>query len=708
MKQILLSAGCALLVLSTHAQVNRSTGPTSNSFSEDTHVLRSRSLRGAGGATGTITNQVDTIWYEDFGSGIPNGWTLSGTGSSDCPWVYSTDGSWGFFNDNGGTSGDPGIASTTGANGFLINDPDSANHNMFGQPSGATYQFLETYITTSAIDASGYPAIRLEFEQLFRYNNGPELQVGVSTDGTSFTYYDAKGSVSANDQSENPNLFSVDISSIAGNSPTVYLRFGWSARVYYWMIDDIRLVTPPDYDLAINQDYYNGYTDSTESRYYTAIPVKHANADTILFGAGIENIGGASNSNVALTATVTKDGSQIFQSSSSPITIGQGQFDSLNVTNNFYPTQGIGTYNVRLETTSESADYDSTNSILETSFLVTQNEYRRDNDNSNQGNWFDASTWELAVGFEILEQDTAVAMSCYFPDLPNGYGLDVGDPLSYYLFNSNDMGNPVAAIEFYSATAEDADSWVTLQFHTPVTLTPGLYYAAFKVYTSEVAIGTHAGLNENVPPLAVLNRIDESGPDGWGYRTDMLPFVRLYTLNSELCKNVTIGITGTVTDDTYEGSVEVDVSGGTEPYSYVWSGPNNFTSTSKNISGLDTKGTYTLIVTDSAGCTSDPTDFEVTGAVYTTNVSKKSAEFRTYPNPANNYINLQFVNLSEDLKSSIILSDISGKTILTKELNFSKNNVYQISTDLLNSGIYFITVKTDSGDVITEKITVFH
>lgn len=43
------------------------------------------------------------------------------------------------------------------------------------------------------------------------------------------------------------------------------------------------------------------------------------------------------------------------------------------------------------------------------------------------------------------------------------------------------------------------------------------------------------------------------------------------------------------------------ITGGTEPYSYSWSGPNGFSSNSKDIFGL-ADGLYTLVVTDANGC----------------------------------------------------------------------------------------------------------
>ena len=51
------------------------------------------------------------------------------------------------------------------------------------------------------------------------------------------------------------------------------------------------------------------------------------------------------------------------------------------------------------------------------------------------------------------------------------------------------------------------------------------------------------------------------------------------------------------------GGITVEVEGGRTPYSYAWSGPGNFTSTSEDISGLTMTGTYCLTVTDNANCT---------------------------------------------------------------------------------------------------------
>ena len=49
------------------------------------------------------------------------------------------------------------------------------------------------------------------------------------------------------------------------------------------------------------------------------------------------------------------------------------------------------------------------------------------------------------------------------------------------------------------------------------------------------------------------------------------------------------------------GEIQVSVLGGTEPYTYLWTGPDDYTSDMEDISGLNT-GDYNLTVTDLNGC----------------------------------------------------------------------------------------------------------
>lgn len=69
--------------------------------------------------------------------------------------------------------------------------------------------------------------------------------------------------------------------------------------------------------------------------------------------------------------------------------------------------------------------------------------------------------------------------------------------------------------------------------------------------------------------------------------------------------NPTVMIGNTVTtyiENGNDGAVTIDVSGGQGPYTYQWSGPNNFTASTEDLSGLSAAGEYCLRITDAAGC----------------------------------------------------------------------------------------------------------
>lgn len=50
-----------------------------------------------------------------------------------------------------------------------------------------------------------------------------------------------------------------------------------------------------------------------------------------------------------------------------------------------------------------------------------------------------------------------------------------------------------------------------------------------------------------------------------------------------------------------DGSIDIELGGGVQPFSYIWTGPNGFNSTSQDISAL-CAGVYTVTITDDVGC----------------------------------------------------------------------------------------------------------
>ena len=82
----------------------------------------------------------------------------------------------------------------------------------------------------------------MEFEHSFRLNNSVDLTVSISTDSINWTTYNVQGNATNNQASADPEYLSLNISPIAGNSSTVYVKVGWNARVYFWMLDDMKII----------------------------------------------------------------------------------------------------------------------------------------------------------------------------------------------------------------------------------------------------------------------------------------------------------------------------------------------------------------------------------------------------------------------------------------------------------------------------------
>lgn len=125
---------------------------------------------------------------------------------------------------------------------------------------------------------------------------------------------------------------------------------------------------------------------------------------------------------------------------------------------------------------------------------------------------------------------------------------------------------------------------------------------------------------------------------------------------------------------------------------YIWTGPNNFMSTDKDIFNLEA-GCYSLVISDTlSNCETDTTicisDLTSSQSQYTVQ------DISVYPNPAKDlfWIDLANIQLSE---TEIKIYDISGKNQVY-EINGIISPLVRIDTMNLDSGIYVIRIKKDS------------
>ena len=135
-----------------------------------------------------------------------------------------------------------------------------------------------------------------------------------------------------------------------------------------------------------------------------------------------------------------------------------------------------------------------------------------------------------------------------------------------------------------------------------------------------------------------------------------------------------------------DGTLEAIPSGGTAPYTYSWTGPNGFTSTSQTLTGLSI-GYYNLTVTDATFTSSTVTGIHVAAAFapYITNSGSSSASCAS--------------------NGSIILYGNAGVQPYTYSLdgiNYQAGNTF----NNLAAGTYTGYVKDLRGCVSTKSITV--
>lgn len=228
-KSVLLTACLLSLVMSVFA------GKTAR----QNHFLIDQSGQPFGKPSAPATFTIGNIIYtEDFSNGIPSGWQLIDNAGNGVNWKLTTTGIYNAaqypqlisrLSQNG----------TTAANGYMLYDSDS---------SGQTVQGEDADMITGSIDCSNHATVRLSFQQ-FLYHFYESATVSVSNDGTSWTQvFDASASLATNAYTTNPDEVDIDITSLAGNQATVYIKFNFTGDYdYWWMIDDITLYEPVNY-----------------------------------------------------------------------------------------------------------------------------------------------------------------------------------------------------------------------------------------------------------------------------------------------------------------------------------------------------------------------------------------------------------------------------------------------------------------------------
>ena len=233
-KNLLFLFACAMgLMANGQSSETKTTGTKTKAVSSGAHrsFVNHTNAKGPG-----VPNNAAIIYSQDFAGGIPATWTITDNAGNGEVFTWTVDTS-----ANGDQLSPTG---TTAANGYVLFDSDGG-----GAASGAE----DCDMVTDAINCSGKSIVFLSLNDYFVQYLASTGTLSISNDGINFTdFYSAETGLAQNQSAGNPHFVQIDISSVAANQATVYVRFKYTGDWdYYWMFDDLTLFEPAAVDAGV-------------------------------------------------------------------------------------------------------------------------------------------------------------------------------------------------------------------------------------------------------------------------------------------------------------------------------------------------------------------------------------------------------------------------------------------------------------------------
>lgn len=534
MKHLLFLVICVILCVSySHAQVY--------TYSQD---------NGSYGFERTaqdVYRVEEVLWTEDFAEGIPVSWTNtnydSGANNTDAMWEYrstsstpdNTIGTIGNCIDSGAIGGEP-ITSPSADNGFLIFDSnywDATEGNCGDFGTGISAAPHNASLTTASFDFSETPYLAVEFSQFLK-NFDSVSKVQVSVGGGEFTDVFINQFTGTNAASPRDMRVRKNISALAGNESDVKIRFTFEGTYYFWMIDDIQIVSIEQNNLSISSPLHGaldiqGPTDFEDYLGMQYFKYPNTNEVELVLSARAENRGGDVQIGASLITTLSQGGSELNSTSSGLVDLSAEEVVTFMASSMMLPLD-LGTYDLGYTITQYQEDESPENNVISKRIEVTESTLARDEGEADSfyvpAAGFIETPYEVGAvyvqseqGIQLQSISAAVSSSsltgsyCY----ATLYGFSIEEGVAM---------NPIATtelqvVQFFHLNDLGDEQMMVFDFETPIDLVQDSSYLAvvgtintpsevlFSMSGEAQALTAWARFNDSggVPNVTYLSRI---------------------------------------------------------------------------------------------------------------------------------------------------------------------------------------------------------
>lgn len=331
----------------------------------------------------------EVFYSEDFGwenADDPKGWTMPDGYYLEDPDDIGFNWHW-YPNDSlvAEWTFEPPFQSTTKENGHLCN---FLNIYTNWVPLG-DQTLVNNSIVFPTIDCSSRSSVVVRYETHFmNYSGGGEQYFMVSSDaGVHWAYFDVGFGTGHKDRPDDkpagiPAVFEANISEVAAGATELIVKFYWTGTsMYFWLIDDFTLSEAYDNDLRLQHialEWDDGDADTKESFTYM-MPKSQLGGSFTGFESSVLNFGEFDQNDRYLEVDISKNSQSVYNLQSETTWISPLILDSISLDGSYTP-EDYGHYKIKYAWHQSEQDISPENNMKEVFFHVTDSVYSRSDD----------------------------------------------------------------------------------------------------------------------------------------------------------------------------------------------------------------------------------------------------------------------------------------------------------------------------------------